>query len=159
MKFFKKCFKKKKPELKPGEILDQVISQSSATANKCLLYKLANFKGGLYKQFLGIFWSESGSTGTFLIGLKRLRVMVLWFPQNIRWNNVIQYTRANKCYYAWHYSIIGSSLSQWLIVRTSPLVLQMMVVGLWFLKNHIFDTYQYKKSTKIHHIGQIPKQN
>lgn len=53
MKFFKRCFKKKKPELKPGEILDQVISQSSATANKCLLYKLANFKGGLYDFYLG----------------------------------------------------------------------------------------------------------
>lgn len=38
--------RKKKHEPKPGEILDQVISQSSASASKCLLYKLANYKRG-----------------------------------------------------------------------------------------------------------------
>lgn len=43
--FFKVC-RKKKHEAKPGEILDQVISQSSSAANKCLLYKLANYKRG-----------------------------------------------------------------------------------------------------------------
>lgn len=42
---FKAC-RKKKHETKPGEILDQVISQSSSSANKCLLYKLANYKRG-----------------------------------------------------------------------------------------------------------------
>ncbi|XP_031621236.1 transient receptor potential cation channel subfamily V member 4 isoform X2 [Contarinia nasturtii] len=42
---FKVC-RKKKHEAKPGEILDQVISQSSSIANKCLLYKLANYKRG-----------------------------------------------------------------------------------------------------------------
>ncbi|XP_037029755.1 uncharacterized protein LOC119069730 [Bradysia coprophila] len=42
---FKFC-RKKKHETKPGEILDQVISQSSSTANQCLLYKLANYKRG-----------------------------------------------------------------------------------------------------------------
>ena len=42
---FKFC-RKKKHETKPGEILDQVISQSSSNANKCLLYKLANYKRG-----------------------------------------------------------------------------------------------------------------
>lgn len=42
---FKTC-RKKKHETKPGEILDQVISQSSSSANKCLLYKLANYKRG-----------------------------------------------------------------------------------------------------------------
>ncbi|XP_037932563.1 uncharacterized protein LOC119667344 [Teleopsis dalmanni] len=47
MKFFlKKCLRKKPPEMKPGAILDAVISQSSATATKCLLYKLADFKQG-----------------------------------------------------------------------------------------------------------------
>ncbi|XP_055912069.1 uncharacterized protein LOC129946068 [Eupeodes corollae] len=43
---FNKCFRKKEPEMKPGAILDQVISQSSATANRCLLYKLADYKRG-----------------------------------------------------------------------------------------------------------------
>lgn len=42
---FKIC-RKKRHETKPGEILDQVISQSSSIANKCLLYKLANYKRG-----------------------------------------------------------------------------------------------------------------
>ncbi|XP_030381037.1 uncharacterized protein LOC115628914 [Scaptodrosophila lebanonensis] len=47
MKFFlKKCLRKKAPEMKPGAILDAVISQSSATACKCLLYKLADYKRG-----------------------------------------------------------------------------------------------------------------
>lgn len=41
-----KICRKKKHETKPGEILDQVISQSSSSANKCLLYKLANYKRG-----------------------------------------------------------------------------------------------------------------
>lgn len=45
---FKVCHKKKH-EAKPGEILDQVISQSSSNANKCLLYKLANYKRGEYR--------------------------------------------------------------------------------------------------------------
>lgn len=31
---------------KGGAILDQVIAESAAPDNKCLLYKLANFKGG-----------------------------------------------------------------------------------------------------------------
>lgn len=44
---FKIC-RKKKHEAKPGEILDQVISQSSSNANKCLLYKLANYKRGVF---------------------------------------------------------------------------------------------------------------
>lgn len=48
---FKFC-RKKKHETKPGEILDQVISQSSSTANQCLLYKLANYKrGGAFDLF------------------------------------------------------------------------------------------------------------
>ena len=42
---WKRC-RKRKPEPKPGEILDQVISQSSSSANKCLLYKLADYKRG-----------------------------------------------------------------------------------------------------------------
>ncbi|KAH8306576.1 hypothetical protein KR018_002855 [Drosophila ironensis] len=42
----KKCLRKKAPEMKPGAILDAVISQSSATACKCLLYKLADYKRG-----------------------------------------------------------------------------------------------------------------
>lgn len=47
MKFLlKKCLRKKAPEMKPGAILDAVISQSSATACKCLLYKLADYKRG-----------------------------------------------------------------------------------------------------------------
>uniref|UniRef100_A0A1B0BB69 Ion transport domain-containing protein n=1 Tax=Glossina palpalis gambiensis TaxID=67801 RepID=A0A1B0BB69_9MUSC len=47
MKFFlKKCLRKRPQEMKPGAILDAVISQSSATTNKCLLYKLADFKRG-----------------------------------------------------------------------------------------------------------------
>lgn len=46
---FKAC-RKKKHEAKPGEILDQVISQSSSIANKCLLYKLANYKRGKAQQ-------------------------------------------------------------------------------------------------------------
>nr|XP_036232016.1 uncharacterized protein LOC106625964 [Bactrocera oleae] len=47
MKFFlKKCLRKKPEEMKPGAILDAVISQSSPTANKCLLYKLADYKRG-----------------------------------------------------------------------------------------------------------------
>lgn len=46
MKFLFSACRKKKHETKPGEILDQVISQSSASANKCLLYKLANYKRG-----------------------------------------------------------------------------------------------------------------
>lgn len=45
---FKAC-RKKKHEAKPGEILDQVISQSSSIANKCLLYKLANYKRGKWQ--------------------------------------------------------------------------------------------------------------
>lgn len=45
MKLFRAC-RKKRHEAKPGEILDQVISQSSSSANKCLLYKLANYKRG-----------------------------------------------------------------------------------------------------------------
>jgi len=50
MKFLlKKCLRKKAPEMKPGAILDAVISQSSATACKCLLYKLADYKRG--KEF------------------------------------------------------------------------------------------------------------
>lgn len=49
MKFLlKKCLRKKAPEMKPGAILDAVISQSSATACKCLLYKLADYKRGKY---------------------------------------------------------------------------------------------------------------
>lgn len=40
---FKSC-RKKKPELNPGAILDQVISQSSRS--ECLLYKLADYKRG-----------------------------------------------------------------------------------------------------------------
>uniref|UniRef100_A0A1I8MW96 Ion transport domain-containing protein n=1 Tax=Musca domestica TaxID=7370 RepID=A0A1I8MW96_MUSDO len=44
--FMKKCLRKKPQELKPGAILDAVISQSSATASKCLLYKLADYKRG-----------------------------------------------------------------------------------------------------------------
>ncbi|XP_037824937.1 uncharacterized protein LOC119613071 [Lucilia sericata] len=44
--FLKKCLRKKPQEMKPGAILDAVISQSSATANKCLLYKLADYKRG-----------------------------------------------------------------------------------------------------------------
>ncbi|XP_013102765.2 transient receptor potential cation channel subfamily V member 1 [Stomoxys calcitrans] len=44
--FMKKCLRKKPQEMKPGAILDAVISQSSATASKCLLYKLADFKRG-----------------------------------------------------------------------------------------------------------------
>ncbi|XP_034490882.1 uncharacterized protein LOC117794351 [Drosophila innubila] len=47
MKFLlKKCLRKKAPEMKPGAILDAVISQSSASACKCLLYKLADYKRG-----------------------------------------------------------------------------------------------------------------
>lgn len=47
MKFLlKKCLRKKAPEMKPGAILDAVISQSSATACRCLLYKLADYKRG-----------------------------------------------------------------------------------------------------------------
>ncbi|XP_067635994.1 uncharacterized protein iav [Eurosta solidaginis] len=47
MKFFLKRYLRKKPEeMKPGAILDAVISQSSPTANKCLLYKLADYKRG-----------------------------------------------------------------------------------------------------------------
>ncbi|XP_017477011.1 PREDICTED: uncharacterized protein LOC108367006 [Rhagoletis zephyria] len=47
MKFFlKRCLRKKPEEMKPGAILDAVISQSSPTANKCLLYKLADYKRG-----------------------------------------------------------------------------------------------------------------
>lgn len=46
--FWKNCLKKKQQDLKPGAILDAVISQSSASANKCLLYKLADFKTGNY---------------------------------------------------------------------------------------------------------------
>ncbi|ALC48690.1 iav [Drosophila busckii] len=47
MKFLlKKCLRKKTPEMKPGAILDAVISQSNATACKCLLYKLADYKRG-----------------------------------------------------------------------------------------------------------------
>ncbi|XP_017492879.1 PREDICTED: transient receptor potential cation channel subfamily V member 5, partial [Rhagoletis zephyria] len=47
MKFFlKRCLHKKPEEMKPGAILDAVISQSSPTANKCLLYKLADYKRG-----------------------------------------------------------------------------------------------------------------
>lgn len=47
MKLFFKAFQKKKQESRPGEILDQVISQSSSMANKCLLYKIANYKRGI----------------------------------------------------------------------------------------------------------------
>lgn len=47
MKFlFKKFLKKKGQVSKGGAILDQVIAESAAPDNKCLLYKLANFKGG-----------------------------------------------------------------------------------------------------------------
>lgn len=49
---FKAC-RKKKHEAKPGEILDQVISQSSSIANRCLLYKLANYKRGEYIERTG----------------------------------------------------------------------------------------------------------
>ncbi|XP_055383290.1 uncharacterized protein LOC129613315 [Condylostylus longicornis] len=47
MVLLKKLFEKycrKKKQLKPGEILDQVISQSSSS--ECLLYKLADYKRG-----------------------------------------------------------------------------------------------------------------
>lgn len=47
---FKVC-RKKKHEARPGEILDQVISQSSSIANKCLLYKLANYKRGKLRHY------------------------------------------------------------------------------------------------------------
>lgn len=43
---FKRCCRKRKQETKPGEILDKVISQSSSSASKCILYKLANYKRG-----------------------------------------------------------------------------------------------------------------
>lgn len=47
MKFlFKKFLKRKALVSKGGAILDQVIAESAAPDNKCLLYKLANFKGG-----------------------------------------------------------------------------------------------------------------
>lgn len=47
MKFlFKKFLKRKAQVSKGGAILDQVIAESAAPDNKCLLYKLANFKGG-----------------------------------------------------------------------------------------------------------------
>lgn len=46
MKLFRAC-RKRKPTAQPGEILDQVISQSTASAAKtCALYRLANYKRG-----------------------------------------------------------------------------------------------------------------
>lgn len=70
------CRKKKKiPQ--GGAILDQVISQSSSAENKCLLYKLANYKRGgdlidaiqmggqvaveqLIKEQFGVFMYQNG---------------------------------------------------------------------------------------------------
>lgn len=44
---FKRFAKKKSQVSKGGAILDQVIAESAAPDNKTLLYKLANFKGGM----------------------------------------------------------------------------------------------------------------
>lgn len=46
--FFKKFLKKKSQVSKGGAILDQVFAESAAPDNKCLLYKLANYKGGAF---------------------------------------------------------------------------------------------------------------
>lgn len=75
---FKVC-RKKKHEAKPGEILDQVISQSSSMANKCLLYKLANYKRGKYTRYRhNIFCEWKKKNVGFTINLKWLKRKKMW---------------------------------------------------------------------------------
>ena len=45
----KPCRKKKRKVLQGGSILDRVISQAS-NQDQCLLYKLANYKKGMYRK-------------------------------------------------------------------------------------------------------------
>lgn len=46
-----KAFRKKKHVAQGGAILDQVISESCSPNNKVLLYKLANYKLGLFVDY------------------------------------------------------------------------------------------------------------
>lgn len=45
MHLFRGC-RKRRHTAQPGEILDQVISESTSAATNCLLYRLANYKRG-----------------------------------------------------------------------------------------------------------------
>lgn len=68
MKFlFKKFLKSKAQVSKGGAILDQVIAESAAPDNKCLLYKLANFKGG---EKMYNFWVSILSLNEFSLNLE-----------------------------------------------------------------------------------------